>query len=187
MKYKLLSAVAALATVTATPVIAQTYSGGTGTFTGLGADQNAFPGTPFDTVDLTPITGTYTGPGTYNLNGVTFIVGINSINGGTFSGALTGLTGSFGGNAFTYSVNYTINIATADTITLGGNSFQVGAQTVRINPLTLNSGADPVSGTLSVSVPEPATWAMMLLGFGMVGFGLRSRRAGKVTTRASFA
>ncbi len=28
----------------------------------------------------------------------------------------------------------------------------------------------------AASVPEPATWAMMLLGFGMVGFGLRSRR-----------
>jgi len=26
-------------------------------------------------------------------------------------------------------------------------------------------------------VPEPATWAMMLLGFGLVGFGLRKRNA----------
>lgn len=33
------------------------------------------------------------------------------------------------------------------------------------------------SFTLSItSVPEPATWAMMVLGFGMVGFGLRYRR-----------
>ena len=37
------------------------------------------------------------------------------------------------------------------------------------------------------AVPEPATWAMMLLGFGMVGFGLRSRRNGKVTTKVAFA
>jgi len=29
-------------------------------------------------------------------------------------------------------------------------------------------------GTLS-AVPEPATWAMMLLGFGMVGFAMRKR------------
>ena len=35
------------------------------------------------------------------------------------------------------------------------------------------------------AVPEPATWAMMLLGFGMVGFGLRSRR--KVTARVAYA
>ena len=37
------------------------------------------------------------------------------------------------------------------------------------------------------AVPEPATWAMMLAGFGMVGFGLRSRRNGKVTTKVAFA
>jgi hypothetical protein len=35
------------------------------------------------------------------------------------------------------------------------------------------------SGTMTSfvsSVPEPATWAMMLLGFGMVGFAMRQRR-----------
>jgi hypothetical protein len=30
--------------------------------------------------------------------------------------------------------------------------------------------------TLFTGVPEPATWAMMILGFGMVGAGLRLRR-----------
>ena len=34
------------------------------------------------------------------------------------------------------------------------------------------------------AVPEPATWAMMLLGFGMVGFGLRRRS--KQAVRVSF-
>ncbi|MDN4633181.1 PEPxxWA-CTERM sorting domain-containing protein [Sphingomonas sp. PvP056] len=40
------------------------------------------------------------------------------------------------------------------------------------------------SYTFSVSaVPEPATWGMMLMGFGMIGFGLRSykRSSTKVT------
>jgi hypothetical protein len=27
-------------------------------------------------------------------------------------------------------------------------------------------------------VPEPATWAMFLLGFGAIGFTMRRRRAG---------
>ena len=48
-------------------------------------------------------------------------------------------------------------------------------------PLTL----DGTQGA-GVALPEPATWAMMLVGFGMVGFGLR-RRAAKVTTRVAFA
>jgi len=39
-------------------------------------------------------------------------------------------------------------------------------------------------GDLTV-VPEPATWAMMLAGFGMVGFGLRSRR--KQAVRVTYA
>lgn len=35
------------------------------------------------------------------------------------------------------------------------------------------------------AVPEPATWAMMLMGFGMVGFALRGRRRQNV--RVSYA
>ncbi|MBX9665318.1 MAG: FxDxF family PEP-CTERM protein [Novosphingobium sp.] len=35
------------------------------------------------------------------------------------------------------------------------------------------------------AVPEPATWAMMLAGFGMIGFGLRSRR--KQAVRVTYA
>ena len=31
-------------------------------------------------------------------------------------------------------------------------------------------------------VPEPATWAMMIMGFGLVGFAARRRAAAVVTT-----
>jgi hypothetical protein len=44
------------------------------------------------------------------------------------------------------------------------------------------------SGTLNFSaaaVPEPATWAMMILGMGAVGFAMR--RKSNVTTRVAFA
>ncbi len=34
-----------------------------------------------------------------------------------------------------------------------------------------------VVGTFAAAVPEPATWAMMIAGFGMVGFAARRRRA----------
>lgn len=36
-------------------------------------------------------------------------------------------------------------------------------------------------GTLSGAVPEPASWAMMLTGFGLLGTALRSSRRKAVT------
>lgn len=36
------------------------------------------------------------------------------------------------------------------------------------------------------AVPEPGTWAMMLFGFGAVGFGMRRRNKDKVRVRYSF-
>lgn len=35
----------------------------------------------------------------------------------------------------------------------------------------------------TAAVPEPATWAMMLLGFGAIGFGMRRRRSDSVRVR----
>ncbi len=42
---------------------------------------------------------------------------------------------------------------------------------------------DNLSLSISSAVPEPATWAMMILGFGFAGFAMRRRQA----ARASFA
>ena len=42
-----------------------------------------------------------------------------------------------------------------------------------------NSGAGSLGGSITIrqaAVPEPATWAMMLIGFGAVGFALRRRQ-----------
>ena len=39
---------------------------------------------------------------------------------------------------------------------------------------------------LAAAVPEPATWALMLLGFGFVGGAMRSRRK-NTNVRVSFA
>lgn len=43
------------------------------------------------------------------------------------------------------------------------------------------SGKLPLDGgAASGAVPEPATWAMMLLGFGAIGFGMRSQQRQRV-------
>ena len=57
--------------------------------------------------------------------------------------------------------------------------------TLQVNGLAgTAAGADAAfSGTLSFArvapVPEPATWAMMLVGFGAVGFGMRRRQSSR--------
>jgi hypothetical protein len=50
-----------------------------------------------------------------------------------------------------------------------------GTQTLTINGTSGAAGS--YGGTIAFgAVPEPATWAMMILGFGMVGAGLRMAR-----------
>jgi PEP-CTERM motif-containing protein len=57
-----------------------------------------------------------------------------------------------------------------------------------LNSLTvtgLSRGAGSYGGNLTFtpSVPEPATWAMMLLGFGAIGWQLRRKRGGGALTQ----
>lgn len=67
--------------------------------------------------------------------------------------------------------HYTFNISSA--ITTSG-VYTVAFSEVD-NQLFLNAGIDNVSLT-SGAVPEPATWALMLGGFGLAGVALRRRR-----------
>ena len=60
--------------------------------------------------------------------------------------------------------------------------FSTGSFTL-INPFFGNGNL--VISQIQGAVPEPATWAMMMLGFGGLGFAMR-RRA-KVSTRIHFA
>ena len=68
----------------------------------------------------------------------------------------------------------------------GTNEFWRLANPVTLDPSTYtltingnNSGAGSLGGSITIrqAVPDPATWAMMLLGFGAVGFAMRRRRA----------
>jgi hypothetical protein len=54
-------------------------------------------------------------------------------------------------------------------------------------PNTAITAGSAITGPLAVapSVPEPATWAMMLLGFGAMGMAFRRRQ--RVSTKLSYA
>lgn len=54
-----------------------------------------------------------------------------------------------------------------------------GMHSVTVNGAAVGTkGGGSYSGTINVAppIPEPATWALMLLGFGAVGFVVRRRR-----------
>jgi len=81
-------------------------------------------------------------------------------------------TTNFGFNV----VNGVFDQASRELIPLVANATNV------ITITGTSAGDASYSGTLSfgqvAAVPEPATWALMLVGFGAVGFSMRRKRAG---------
>ena len=147
-------------------LLTRTDNGTTATFTivGVGLLRNAVAGGvntfDFNVVSGTNITtaNTYFGFSYDNGGVVTFDYYTPPAGSGTFVGS-QGVSGVFGG---------TFN---ADFSSQPDNAYNaLDARTYSIN---------------ATAVPEPATWALMILGFGMVGFGLR--RVRKQSVRVTFA
>ena len=161
------------------PALAVTYQTDTTTFTGLGAQY----GSQYDILTFNAVTGNIGGSGTYLINTLDFTAGSNSYFTHVDSGTLTN-TGTFGGTPFSFSLPYTISIGSVtDSITLGGNTVKLNGALYHFNTVTLSSDGPTSSGdlTATVAVPEPATWGMMLVGFGAMGAAMRSRRRDAVS------
>lgn len=63
-----------------------------------------------------------------------------------------------------------------------------GADITAVNSLRLSSTQNAFETdnfTIRAPVPEPSTWAMMLVGFGAIGFGMRRRRAVRIGWQAA--
>ena len=107
-------------------------------------------------------------PDTYN------VLTVNS-TGGTqmFNTANLGFPVSNGAQSFSQYVQFVAQ----------GNSL--------INSVTFSNSAsidafEAANFSVTGPVPEPATWALMFAGFGMIGFAMR-RRNNKVSTTVSYA
>lgn len=126
-------------------------------------------------------------------DGTTGTFGNTAIGAGAFSDTLNftvpGL-GSVGGTISSIAVSLLTNVDFT-SVTLNGVEFNIdslgahefrsivlpvsaGEQTLTINGTS--GGAGSYSGTLAFAVPEPATWAMMISGFGIAGVAVRARR-----------
>lgn len=90
---------------------------------------------------------------------------------------LGGNTAVIPGTNFTNPANGNqVSPGTNGLLTVSGDAGEL------FTGITLSSGTNSFEiDNLAVAVPEPASWALMILGFGGVGAALRSRR------RASFA
>ena len=104
---------------------------------------------------------------------------------GTFNGSeITGLASPFGANNLYYVTGPSfVDGSGLGFVTAAGTNvnlfFQDSAGSYRINttsPFTSSFVQATSSGAVA-AVPEPATWAMMLLGFGAIGFQARRVRS----------
>jgi hypothetical protein len=57
------------------------------------------------------------------------------------------------------------------------NTYTLGDGTYTLTIMGANSGPGSLAGTVTINaVPEPAAWAMMLIGFGAIGASMRRRK-----------
>lgn len=63
--------------------------------------------------------------------------------------------------------------------------FFISSGTHQLNLIGTSAGLGTFSGTISfaAAVPEPATWAFMILGFGAIGAAMRRRPKASVSLR----
>ena len=121
------------------------------------------------------------------INTVSFIWG--SLDGGNMVellGTAGNVLASFtGGNVYAQSQNYSTSIARQNPVVYFNltGADQTAVRALRFSSTNNSFEIDNVAvqSASMQPVPEPATWAMMVVGFGLAGYGLRRRRAAKTS------
>jgi hypothetical protein len=132
------------------------------------------------------LTFTSTAPVTFNGHTGTNLLTV-SFSGGVLSGILGGSTATYGNSTPPFTVDFTsdflnFSTSTARDLSLAINAinpsvgFAFGGDRANFGSLSGNFGADATAGNPQGVVPEPASWALMFVGFGLAGSVLRSQR-----------
>lgn len=174
MKNTLLAAAALMAAVSSAPAMATTFPvgsvnfqaspGGDGSFTGALLRVGLGAGDFSDMFTFTlPTTGLGSGTVTTSINS------FGSIGDLDFTSVLINGTEA----TITRSAQGLNEVAFANGVPIYANQ----KNTLTVNGFSRGNGS--YGGQLSFTpgaVPEPATWAMMIMGFGLVGSAMRRRR-----------
>lgn len=129
----------------------------------------------------------YSGGGAYDIQAQLFQNGtiIFGYKGDSVPGGHTSLTGiTLGGGLadpgeVTFAGNFSTGGSRAVYDQFAAGTFGLNGQNVIFTPN--GDGGYQVSNSLQAGVPEPATWAMMITGFGLMGATLRRRRTAIAT------
>jgi len=113
---------------------------------------------------------TSTAPGAVSFNSV-------GVYGGT---GVDGQTGAPAGTRFSFN-NVQESNSFGNAIGFTPVTLQAGTYTIYLSGTAASQNTIGSSIRFSAPIPEPATWGLMLLGFGMVGVGLRARKQARVT------
>lgn len=120
----------------------------------------------------------FTNPGTFGTGDGTIA---DSGNGSNF-----GLIGGSDYNAIYLPINYISGTALSGTSLFNNTTLASLGLTIGSYVFNVSNG-DTVTvniGPVAAAVPETATWAMMIAGFGMMGAAMRTRRR---STKVTFA
>ena len=99
-----------------------------------------------------------------------------TFNGNTFAGVQGGSSNL--GNLLVFDTTGLSNGTYGKTLTFNGYSAFTGLANQSLSPISINIIARITGGTPG-AVPEPGTWVMMILGFGLIGAASRrTRRVG---------
>jgi len=103
--------------------------------------------------------------------------GIYSITLDTSSRAVDFTSAYLTNGVNTYDLQQLYSVGSLEGWGLGDTFIAAGQYTLFVNGNNSDTGS--LAGTITITdhgVPEPATWMMMLLGFGAIGWQLRRRR-----------
>lgn len=189
-----LAAVLALGTAgaaNAAVIVSEDFESGPGAFTltgnvGLatGASYNPCCGTPIDA------SNTFVAFGGGNLPSGLASAGFNTVLGSTYTVAFDyGAISRFGGtDPLTFTVagqNFVFSAPANNTLAFTAGSFTfigTGGSTSLVVTSGGVNNVDAIVDNISVAgaVPEPGVWALMILGFGMVGGAIRRSKPARL-------